>query len=159
MMHPARRWILISSALLALTACKHSDNSQANAPPATQAPAADTAAAANPNAPLMLRGTIVSVSSTELVLKTDTSTTTVKLEQPFHLYTRAPSDLSHVKESSFIGVTTVKQPDGTEQATEIHVFPEDLRGVGEGSHMMTPDTTSAASRMTNGNVASSHRRA
>ena len=28
-----------------------------------------------------------------------------------------------MKSNTFIGVTTVKQPDGTEQATEIHIFP------------------------------------
>jgi hypothetical protein len=79
----------------------------------------------------------------------------VTVVQPFHLYVRAPSDLSKVKESSFIGVTTVKQPDGSERATEIHIFPEELRGVGEGSRMMAPNTSAAASRMTNGNVSAS----
>ena len=37
------------------------------------------------------------------------------------LYTRVPSDLSKVTDNSFIGVATVKQPDGSERATEIHV--------------------------------------
>ena len=92
----------------------------------------------NPDAPIMLRGTVTSVSANQLVLKSDTGAVTVALTQPFHLYVRAPSDLSHVKESSFIGVTTVKQPDGSERATEIHVFPEELRGLGEGSRMMAP---------------------
>jgi hypothetical protein len=89
------------------------------------------------------------------VLKSDTGAVTVTLKQPFHVYTRAPSDLSHVKESSFIGVTTVKQSDGSERATEIHVFPEELRGLGEGSRMMAPDTSRGPSRMTNGNVSAS----
>jgi hypothetical protein len=134
---------------LLFSACSRGSDARVD----TTTPAAATTQAAtapNPDAPVMLRGTIASVSPTELVMKTDTATVTVKLEQPFHLYTREPSDLSHVTQSSFIGVTTVKQPDGTEQATEIHVFPEDLRGLGEGSRMMTPDTGSAASRMTNG---------
>lgn len=116
---------------------------------------AQTAQVPNPDAPIMLRGTVVSTSSSQLVLKTDTGAVTVTMTQPFHLYTRAPSDLSHVKESSFIGVTTVKQADGSERATEIHVFPEDLRGLGEGSRMMTPNANAAASRMTNGNVSGS----
>jgi hypothetical protein len=103
----------------------------------------------------MLRGTVVSVSANQLVLKSDTATVTVKVTQPFHLFTRAPSDLSHVKESSFVGVTTVKQPDGSERATEIHVFPEELRGVGEGSRMMAPNPSAGMSRMTNGNVSAS----
>jgi hypothetical protein len=89
------------------------------------------------------------------VLKSDTGAITVAISQPFHLYTRGPSDLAHVKESTFIGVTTVKQPDGSERATEIHVFPEELRGLGEGSRMMAPQASAAASRMTNGNVSAS----
>ena len=116
---------------------------------------ARSAEISNPDAPIMLRGTVTSVSTNQLVLKSDTGSVTVALAQPFHLYVRAPSDLSKVKESSFIGVTTVKQPDGSERATEIHVFPEELRGVGEGSRMMAPDTSAAASRMTNGNVSAS----
>ena len=109
----------------------------------------------NPDAPILLRGTVTSVSPTQLVLKSDTGAITVTIAQPFHLYTRAPSDLAHVKESTFIGVTTVKQPDGSERATEIHVFPEELRGLGEGSRMMAPQASAAASRMTNGNVSAS----
>src|SRR5207248_5297506 len=72
-------------------------------------------------------------------------------------YTRVASDLSHVKQGSFIGVTTVKQPDGSERATEIHIFPEELRGTGEGSRMMAPNAGGGGggSRMTNGNVSGS----
>ncbi|HEV7594289.1 MAG TPA: DUF5666 domain-containing protein [Gemmatimonadaceae bacterium] len=109
----------------------------------------------NPAAPILLRGTVTSASANQLVLKSDTGAITVAVTQPFHLYVRAPSDLAHVKESSFIGVTTVKQPNGSERATEIHVFPEELRGLGEGSRMMAPDTSAARSRMTNGNVSAS----
>jgi hypothetical protein len=116
---------------------------------------ARSAETSSPDAPIMLRGTVTSVSANQLVLKSDTGNVTVALSQPFHLYVRAPSDFAHVKESSFIGVTTVKQPDGSERATEIHVFPEELRGVGEGSRMMAPNTSAAASRMTNGNVSAS----
>ncbi len=138
--------------LVAVSAC--SRGSEARVDTTSPAPAATAAAPApNPDAPIMLRGTIASVSPTELVIKTDSAAVTVKVEQPFHLYTRQPSDMSHVTQSSFIGVTTVKQANGSEQATEIHVFPDDLRGLGEGSRMMTPAAGaagSAASRMTNG---------
>ena len=116
---------------------------------------AQSAPTANPDAPIMLRGTVVSISANQLVLKSDTGSISVALAQPFHLFVRAPSDLTKVKENSFIGVTTVKQADGSERATEIHVFPEELRGVGEGSRMMARDTSAAAKRMTNGNVSAS----
>jgi hypothetical protein len=116
---------------------------------------AQSGQAPNPDAPIMLRGTVTSISANQLVLKSDTGAVTVTLVQPFHLYSRAPSDLTHVRDSSFIGVTTVKQPDGSERATEIHVFPEELRGMGEGSRMMATNMTAGASRMTNGNVSAS----
>ena len=135
---------------LAIAACsKHADAvpDTASATPAPQAAA--------PDAPVMLRGSVASISATDLSLTSDTGTVKVKLAQPFTVYSRVPGDMASVKETSFIGVTTVKQPDGSERATEIHVFPEALRGLGEGSRMMTPDTTAKADRMTNGSVSAS----
>lgn len=112
--------------------------------------------AADANSTVMLRGTVASTSSGQIVVTTDSNNTvTVKLAQPFQVYDRGPSDLAHVANNAFIGVTTVKQPDGTEQATEIHIFPDELRGLGEGSRMMTPGAGGSASRMTNGSVSAS----
>lgn len=142
--------MLCSSVAIAAFACNRSADSNQDT---TQA--AQSAQTPSTDARVEVRGTVVSVSPNQLVIKSDTGTVTVNLTQPFHLYTRAPSDLAHVKENSFIGVTTLKQPDGSERATEIHVFPEELRGVGEGSRMMSPDTRANPSRMTNGNVSAS----
>jgi uncharacterized protein DUF5666 len=136
-------------ALVALGCNRSADSSQ------DSAQVAQSAQAPNPDAPIMVRGTVTSVSANQLVLKSDTGSITVALTQPFHLYSRAASDLTHVTDNSFIGVTTVKQPDGSERATEIHVFPEELRGLGEGSRMMTQDQAVNPSRMTNGNVSAS----
>jgi hypothetical protein len=142
----------IAGLFLALSVFGCSRSADSNQDTAQAAAAVQTV---NPDAPILLRGTVTSVSPTQLVLKSDTGAITVTISQPFHLYTRGPSDLAHVKESTFIGVTTVKQPDGSERATEIHVFPEELRGLGEGSRMMAPQASAAASRMTNGNVSAS----
>jgi hypothetical protein len=144
----AKPLLLSSSLVLAVFACNRGADSNHDS---TQV--AQSAQTPNPNAPITLRGAVVSVAANQLALKSDTGTVTVAMAQPFHLYVRAPSDLSRVKESTFIGVTTVKQPDGSERATEIHIFPEELRGVGEGSRMMAP--SAGASRMTNGNVSQS----
>jgi hypothetical protein len=152
MIGASRPLVLCSSLALAMIACKRGgDSTQDTAQPA------QNAQAPNPDAPITLRGTVVSVSASKLLLKADTGVVTVTLAQPFHLYVRAPSDLAHVKENSFIGVTTVKQPDASERATEIHVFPEELRGLGEGSRMMAPNAGAGggAGRMTNGNVSAS----
>lgn len=102
--------------------------------------------------PKAVRGTILAVSADQLTIKTTTGATTVTLAHPFRVYTRVPSDLAHVKDSSFVGVTSVKQSNGAELATEIHIFPPELRGLGEGSHMMTPVPGAPHSRMTNGSV-------
>src|ERR1700704_2258797 len=144
-----KKMMLWSPVALAAFACSRGANSNQD----TTQPA-QSAQTPNPDAPI-LRGTVVSVSANQLVLKSDSSTVTVALAQPFHFYVRAPSDLSKVKQSSFVGVTSVKQPDGSERATQINIFPEELRGVGEGSRMMAPDTRANPSRMTNGNVSTS----
>src|SRR6201991_1175293 len=41
--------------------------------------------------------------------------------------------LADIKVGSFIGATTVPGPDGANNAIEVHLFPEDMRGTGEGS--------------------------
>jgi len=110
------------------------------------------ALAAAPDTAITIRGTVASVSSTDLVVKADTGSVTVKLTQPLQLFTREPGKLDDVKNDAFIGVTTIKQPDGSEKATEIHVFPEELRGLGEGSRMMAPTASGGGGRMTNGAV-------
>jgi hypothetical protein len=60
--------------------------------------------------------------------------------------------LSDIKVGSFIGTTTVPGPDGMPTAVEVHVFPEDMRGTGEGSR---PYDLRPNSSMTNATVAES----
>jgi hypothetical protein len=57
--------------------------------------------------------------------------------------------LSDIKVGSFIGTTTVPGPDGAPNAVEVHVFPEDMRGTGEGSR---PYDLKPNSTMTNATV-------
>ncbi len=88
--------ILLSSLALFALGCNRSADSSKDT---TQV--AQSAPASNPDAPIMLRGTVVSVSADKLALKSDTGVATVTMAQPFHLYIRVPSDLSKVKENSF----------------------------------------------------------
>ncbi|GLR87065.1 hypothetical protein [Bradyrhizobium iriomotense] len=60
--------------------------------------------------------------------------------------------LSDIKVGSFIGATTVPGPDGGQNAVEVHVFPESMRGTGEGSR---PYDLRPNSSMTNATVAES----
>ncbi|HST08408.1 MAG TPA: hypothetical protein VLJ83_09550 [Gemmatimonadaceae bacterium] len=145
--------MLSSSLIVALLGCSRGADSTQDTTLATQT--SQTSEAPDPNAPVIVRGAVASLSGSQIKLSSDTGTVAVNIEKPFHVYARSTSDLTHVKANSFIGVTTVKQPDGSERATEIHIFPEELRGMGEGSRMMTPTAGASASRMTNGNVSQS----
>jgi hypothetical protein len=111
----------------------------------------------NPDGLISISGTVERASDAELAIKPRTGNDfiTVKLVQPFHLYSRVPGDLSHLKDMSFVGVTSVKQPDGTERASAIGILPEELRGVAEGSYMMNTPAGATPSRMTNGNILAS----
>ena len=102
-----------------------------------------------------VRGVVTSVSGNVLMVNSGTGPVRIQLGSPLKVYKRTRSDLSHVNSESFVGVTSVKQPDGSERATNINIFPEELRGIGEGSYLMNPDPGQSASRsrMTNGTVA------
>jgi hypothetical protein len=58
--------------------------------------------------------------------------------------------LSEIKVGSFVGATTVRGPNGSQNAVEVHVLPEEMRGTGEGSrpYDLRPNST-----MTNATVA------
>src|SRR5216684_4376261 len=101
-----------------------------------------------------VRGVVTSVSGDVLTVNSQTGPVKIHLGSSLKVYKRTPSDLARVNSESFVGVTSVKQPDGSERATNINIFPEELRGIGEGSYLMNPDPGQSASRsrMTNGTV-------
>jgi len=102
-----------------------------------------------------VRGVVTSVSGDVLTVNSQTGPVKIHLGRALKVYKRTPSDLAHVNSESFVGVTSVKQPDGSERATDINIFPEELRGIGEGSYLMNPAQSASSSRMTNGTVAGS----
>lgn len=101
-----------------------------------------------------VRGKVVSVSGDVVMIKSASGPVKIHLAKTLKVYTRTHSDLSHVTSKTFVGVTSIKQPDGSERATEIHIFPEALRGTGEGSYLMNTAQPAGVprSRMTNGTV-------
>lgn len=105
-----------------------------------------------------VRGTLTSITDSMLTVSSATGEVRIAIASPLAVYSRVPAKLSQVKESSFVGVTSVAQPDGSQRATEIHIFPENLRGTGEGSYLMAqPSGSAGGSRntMTNGTVTGS----
>jgi hypothetical protein len=111
------------------------------------------AIAQQPPTPSRVRGTIESVDGDMLAVKSR-SGEDVKLHMTADVRVVGITkiSLSDIKVGSFIGTTTVPGPDGMPTAIEVHVFPENLRGTGEGSrpYDLRPNST-----MTNATVAES----
>jgi hypothetical protein len=100
-----------------------------------------------------VRGQVKSVTHNSIAIQTKSGVVTLEVRRPLTTYRQIPSDLSQVTSSSYIGVATVHEPNGTEVAKQIKIFPAELRGAGEGSFLLgaTPGA-STHSRMTNGSV-------
>jgi hypothetical protein len=103
--------------------------------------------------PTRVRGDIQSVDGDTLIVKSRSGedfklhmTSDVKIVGITRI------SLSDIKVGSFIGTTTVPGPDGMPTAVEVHVFPEEMRGTGEGSR---PYDLKPNSTMTNATVADS----
>src|SRR5579862_4332564 len=94
--------------------------------------AASMAAAQAPQV-VRVRATIESVDGSMITAKSrDGVEMKIKLAEngPVNEVVKVP--LSSIKESSYLAITAMPQPDGTQKATAIIVFPEAMRGVGEG---------------------------
>jgi len=80
-----------------------------------------------------VRGTIEGVDGKTLSVKgRDGNPVTVKLADDVRVLAVDRKSLADVKQGVFVGITAMPQPDGTQKAVEIHIFPEALRGTGEG---------------------------
>ena len=101
--------------------------------------------------PTRVRGTIEGVDG-DLIMVKSRSGEDVKLHMSSDMKVVGivKIALADIKLGSFIGTTTVPGPDGQQNAVEVHVFPEDMRGTGEGSR---PYDLKPNSTMTNATVA------
>ncbi len=109
------------------------------------------AIAQQPPTPTRVRGTIEKVEGDVLSVKSRGGED-VKLHMTgdMRVVGIIKISLADIKLGSFIGTTTVPGPDGRQDAVEVHVFPENMRGTGEGSrpYDLRPNST-----MTNATVA------
>jgi len=100
-----------------------------------------------------IRGDVAAVHGKDLDIKTNAGqVVTVRMTDNLRISARGPADLAAIAPGSFIGTTAVAQPDGTLKAVEVHVFPESMRGTGEGHRPM--ETDQPGSTMTNATVTS-----
>ena len=74
---------------------------------------------------------------------------TVRLNDKTRLVLVVPATLADVKPGSFIGVAATPNQNGEQTALDVHIFPEAMRGTGEG---FRPYDLAPGSTMTNGNV-------
>ncbi len=100
--------------------------------------------------PVRIRGTIAALDGASLtIIARDGQTVTVQLTEPLIVMTVKKADLSAIGPNTYIGTTTRTGVDGTMSAIEVRIFPDSMRGSGEGSR---PWDLGPGSTMTNGTV-------
>jgi len=98
-----------------------------------------------------IRGTIESVDGPMLMIKTREGTDMkVRMTDNVAVFGVAKTELSEIKQGSYIGVSAMPEPDGTQKALAVHIFPESQRGAAEG---FRPWDLKPNSTMTNATVA------
>ena len=103
------------------------------------------------SAPTRLRGTITAIDGKTATIATREGTSVnVNLADNWVAVLVVPTPLSEVKANSFVGIASLKGPDGVQNALEVLVFPEAARGSNEGHY---PWDLQPESMMTNATVA------
>jgi len=100
--------------------------------------------------PTRVRGTIASIEGQKLVVKArNGQTETIALAPGFAVGTFKKVDLAAIKMGDYVGTAAVTGENGHLKALELHLFPEAMRGTGEGfmPFDLTPEST-----MTNATV-------
>jgi hypothetical protein len=100
--------------------------------------------------PVRVRGTVEQVEGSLMTVKTrEGDTLKVKLADDGKVIALIKASLDDIKPSSYVGSTAMPEPDGSWKAVEVHIFPEEMRGTGEGDR---PYDYKPRSTMTNGTV-------
>ena len=109
--------------------------------------------------PVRIRGTVDSLSGQTLVVKTrDGSSATVALAANYVVLAVVKRPLSSIKVGDYVASTSITGADGKLHAVEVHIFPENMRGTGEGQYpwdlkpnsLMTNATVGKVTKMSNG---------
>jgi hypothetical protein len=97
-----------------------------------------------------VRGTIERLDDSAFIIKTrDGAEVKLALTDKPLFVEIVQATTSDIKSGDFVGSTGLTQPDGSQKAIEVHIFPESMRGTGEGHYDwdLRPNT-----KMTNANV-------
>jgi hypothetical protein len=99
---------------------------------------------------MRIRGTVERIEGPVFVVKTrDGSEAKLTVTDNPLFVVIVPAKMSDIKPGMFVGSAGMMQEDGSQKAIEVHIFPESMRGTGEGHYDwdLLPK-----SKMTNGNV-------
>jgi hypothetical protein len=96
-----------------------------------------------------VRGTIEKLDGNTLSVKSRDGDLKITLTDNVMVVGVEKATLADIKEGAFLGSAAMPQPDGSQKALEVHIFPESMRGTGEGHRPYAPV---ADSTMTNGTV-------
>lgn len=100
--------------------------------------------------PVRVRGTIDRVEGDVYVVKARSGAELkIKLPDNVMVVALSKASLADIKQGSYVGVAGMPQADGSQKALEVHIFPEPMRGTGDGHRGWDLQPTST---MTNGNV-------
>jgi hypothetical protein len=100
--------------------------------------------------PVRVRGTIDQIEGTMMTVKSrEGDTLRIKLADDGSVIALEKASLADIKPNSYVGSTAMPNRDGTWKAVEVHIFPEAMRGTGEGDR---PYDYRPQSTMTNGTV-------
>ena len=98
-----------------------------------------------------IRGDIASIEGPKLQVVTRTGDkVAIELDDKYSVSAVVPADVATIKPGTYVGTATMPQPDGTQRALEVLIFPEAARGSGEGHY---PWDLQPGSMMTNATVA------
>jgi hypothetical protein len=111
--------------------------------------AAAASAQTPPPAPQRIKATIESFAAPVLTVKAaDGKTLAVTMTPDAKVIANEKSSLKAIKPNDFVASAAVKGPDGKLHAQEVRIFPEAMRGIGEGQYPMSQPNQS----MTNATV-------
>ena len=100
--------------------------------------------------PVRLRGIIEAVDGNVVTVKAAGGVDAkVMLADKAVIIAVVKATLAEIKEGTFLGSAAIPQADGTQKAVEVHIFPEEMRGTGEGHRPYPPV---ANGTMTNGSA-------
>jgi hypothetical protein len=101
--------------------------------------------------PSHVRGTVSSVSPTSFTVTTSAGPVVVALSPKTGFAGALPASVADIEPGTFIGTANVATS-GAAQALEVVIFPESMRGTGEGDYPWDLTPAAGHSSMTNGTV-------